>query len=212
MTADSVSFWVLAIVAIVIFGMTVRKCWAKKSVIPHVDEEEGSFAERAHARQTERELQFAKVKAYNESIDNAFEKARADGALRISQTTYDAILFDRNSKTPANALLTRFSVIMPVAFAERVRECEIELEHSIIDSKVSEIIGDARNLMWRVEEVPRKFEPKNIHRSDKVQYPEDYGHWSLVLPPSLTTAARELLGYDDQYVEDQAELRRHKDD
>lgn len=173
-----------------------------------------SFSKRIKKMDSEAKALSAAEAAYQDRIDAAFIEALSCGALVISEVDYHDVESDRySSHKVKNTLLTRFMPIVTRELAESIRAFEIhkryEHESAIYkyeyDSEsLSNICMAARNIKWRVEEVPVKYEPPKIRVEDRICYPDLSGKYGL--PDSLRDAARMMLGYDDDYVKKQADL------
>jgi hypothetical protein len=163
-----------------------------------------SMAARLARRDAARIALKSEQEQYRDRLDAAFNEARECGKLIVSMVIYADLENDkhsaRNSKK-AKTLLTRITPVMTHELAEKVRAYEVAYGYDFTCDGLGEILFGARNILWRVEEVPAKYEPPNLKDSDRIHYPEMSVF--CYIPQELTTAARKLLGYDYKYVQEQ---------
>jgi hypothetical protein len=153
---------------------------------------------------------------YRDSIDAAFNEARECGVLLVSEVSYEDIESDmhqykhRRAGDKNKPMLTRITPIMTRELAERIRDFEVHNAYDGDTYGLAQIRLDARLIKWRVAEVPGNYEPPKLKDEDRITYPDLYAFsW---LPDSLRKEARRFLGYDDDYVQKQADLLVEKED
>jgi hypothetical protein len=191
---------------------------SKKKKQKKREREYSSFSVRHQKMLDEVRARKSEEEQYRERIEAAFDEARKYGALLVSEVPYHDIETDmfrnrgRNPRDLPKPLLTRISPVMTKELAEQVREYEVlaENDFSGLDERISRIGIEARSIHWRIEEVPEHYEPPNLKDEDRISYPEAYS--GFLIPAEIRKAAREMLGYDDAYVRDAAELQAAKSD
>lgn len=171
-----------------------------------------SFATRHQQMLDEVEARKSEEQRYRERIQAAFNEARECGALIVSEAEYADIESDmyRSRNPHVKTMLTRITPIMTKELAELVREHEIKRTAEGYDSEGgAQVCLSARTIRWKIEEVPAQYEPPNLKDRDRIVYPE-LSAYTIVYQP-LIDAARALLGYDSQYVEEEAARRERED-
>lgn len=213
-TAASV-FGVLAISGVVIstyFEKRKQKRRAAEGLYP------SSFAYRHQKMLDEIQAKKTAEQLYHERIEAAFNEARECGALLVSEVDYADIecdMFRNRGRHPGDLpkpLLTRITPVITQEFAERVRAYEILAEDDLFeaDEERAQICLSARTIKWRVEEVPVRHEPPKLRDNDRIRYPDL--SFCFGIPKEISEAARKMLGYDYEYIKEQALLLDNKDD
>lgn len=171
-----------------------------------------SFATRHQQMLDEVEARKSEEQRYQERIQAAFAEARAADAILVSVVEYADIESDmyRTRNPHVKTMLTRITPIMTKDLAELIRDYEIKsFADSHDSSALAEICIAARAIKWRIEEVPEQYAPPNLKDKDRIIHPEVSAYSHLYQP--LIGAARALLGYDDQYIKDEAEKLEKED-
>lgn len=175
-----------------------------------------SFAARKERVLAEVQARKSAEQVYTERIEAAFNEARECGALIITESDYDDIECDmhrsreRHPGDLPKPLLTRITPILTPELAEKVRDYEIVNEHFPFQAeKCAEVCLAARMIKWRVEEVPEHYAPPTLKDRDRILYPDLSG--TFALPEGVAEEARKMLGYDDEYVKQQAQLLEEKE-
>jgi hypothetical protein len=177
------------------------------------DEGPSSFASRRDHILAEIQERKSKEQLYQESIEAAFKEAREAGELIAMTVSYDDIRRDMYrcrarenfaDNVKNKTLLTRITPILTPELAERVRAYEIATVNDFDSEECDEICLAARNIYWRTEEVPEKYEPPNLKDGDRILYPDLSS--AYVIPKVIVDAARKMLKYELAYVAEQAEL------
>lgn len=166
-----------------------------------------SFMARHNAMLEEIQSLKTEEQRYQDSIQGAFSEAREHDLLYVFEVPYDDIESDKiryhANESDSKTRLTRIYPIMTQELAEKIREYEVKAWYGFAPELRAQIYLDARQIKWRVEEVPAEVEPPNLKNADRIYYP-DFSVFRMT--PELQEAARKLLDYGDEYVEEQADL------
>jgi hypothetical protein len=176
-----------------------------------IEDQPTSYYDRRIKLIKEVEDQRTAAQKYHDRIDAAFREAKQCGELEVFETTYNDIDSDRYGSKKRKTRLTRIVPVMTKELAEMIREYEVRQEYEIDDDGRVHIFMEARQIVWRVLEVPAKFEPPDLKDEDRIKYP-DLSTQFYSLPQDLVLAARDLLGYDNAYISEEAERRQAAQD